>query len=363
MRVSFLLQGAGRILLGGSRVVYEYARGLSDRGHEVTIIHAPQTMPCHCPPWWRVKKVIHFTARSLGFRGGYKPPAEQFSCPPHLKILWRPSLHPRWLPEAEALVVINWETAEWALLSQETRGRKFFLMQALETCFEGVDEARVLATYRAPFYRIVVSRWLQEYMQRLELEADYVPNGLNFEDFGIDVPPAQRDPRQVFMLYNFQTCKGFETGLKAVQIARDTLPDLKVAMFGWFPRPDVPDWIIYHRNPPRAKLRDLYNQAAVFLSSSRVEGWGLTPCEAAQCGAALCVTDIGGHREFAIHDQTALLSAAGDAPAMAQNLIRLIQQPELRLRLADNANRFIQQFTWSKAVEKLETILLAECSK
>src|SRR3546814_9154603 len=54
----------------------------------------------------------------------------------------------------------------------------------------------------------------------------------------------------------------------------------------------------FHANPPQTVLRDLYNQAAIFVSASHEEGWGLPPAEAAACGAALVVSSNGGHSDY-----------------------------------------------------------------
>jgi glycosyltransferase involved in cell wall biosynthesis len=293
----------------------------------------------------------------MNLLGGFKPDS-WFRVPPSVKVLWKPSLHNRWIPDADVVFATAWQTAEWVTQYPARCGRQYYLIQGLETCFEGVDEAQVMATWRAPFSRIVISRWLLNIAREMGLEAHYIPNGLNHDEFFIEIPQDHRDSRQVLMIYHHQACKDFSTGLQAVLKARESIPDLQVTAFGMFKRPlSLPGWIEYHRNPPRSKIRELYNKAAIFVSSSRVEGWGLPPCEAAQCGAALCVTDIGGHQEFAIHEETALLSPPGSALNLADNLVRLVNDDELRLRLARNGHEFVQRFTWPQSASALEKIL------
>jgi glycosyltransferase involved in cell wall biosynthesis len=357
MRISFIRHGAARLPVGGYRVVFEYARALSARGHQVNVIQAPLCVVGNLNIARRLKNLANFAVRSAGLYGGYRPHA-WFDLPRQIHQSWVPSLHPRWIPAAEVVIATTWETAEWVQQFPDTCGRKFHLIQGLETCFEGVDEARVLAVWKAPFHRLVISRWLLDLAHEMGLEADYLPNGLDFNDFGLDIPPQQRNPRQLLMVYHPQACKDFETGWRGILESRESIPDLQVAMFSFFPRPaQVPAWVEYYYRPSRGQLRRLYNQAALFISSSRMEGWGLPSCEAAQCGAALCVTDIGGHREFARHEETALLSPPGDSPALAANIVRLIQHSDLRLRLAKSAHEYVQQFTWAKAVTRLEEIL------
>ena len=188
--------------------------------------------------------------------------------------------------------------------------------------------------------------------------ADYIPNGLNFQAFGLDVPPEERDPYAVAMMYHTSDWKGSTDGLSALHKAKARIPGLKARIFGVFsPPPDLPSWVEYYQNPPQQKLREIYNQAAIFLSPSWAEGWPLPPAEAQQCGAALVATDIGGHHEYAHHQETALLSPPKDADALAANAVRLLEDKELRLQLAHQGHTNIQQFTWNRAVTRFASVL------
>ena len=115
----------------------------------------------------------------------------------------------------------------------------------------------------------------------------------------------------------------------------------------------------YVRKPSQIELRRLYNEAAVFVGPSWSEGWPLPPAEAAQCGAALCLTDIGGHREYAVQEETALLSPAKDPEALSRNILRLIMDSNLRTRVAKAGNEYIRRFTWDRAVTAMENCLKA----
>ena len=166
------------------------------------------------------------------------------------------------------------------------------------------------------------------------------------------------------MLNHHLEWKGSAEGLKAMQIVRDRIPALEADLFGVPPAPEgLPSWIRYHRNPQQARLRELYNQAAVFLAPSWAEGWPLPPAEAMICGAAVVATDIGGHREFCMPNQTALLSLPKDPNAMAENLLILLMDQERRICLARAGSEFIQQFTWDRAVNALEGTLRAKMSE
>jgi glycosyltransferase involved in cell wall biosynthesis len=110
--------------------------------------------------------------------------------------------------------------------------------------------------------------------------------------------------------------------------------------------------------PSQQELRECYNQASIFVAPARTEGWPLPPAEAMLCGSALAATDIGGHREYAVHEETALLSPASEPEKLAENVLRLVRHPELRTRIARQGQDCIQKFTWTKAVDSFEVLLM-----
>ncbi len=256
------------------------------------------------------------------------------------------------------MIATAWETAEWAANYSERIGQKYYLIQHWEGFFQQAEESRVAATWKAPLQKIVISKWLQERAEKLGETAHYIPNGLNFEAFGLDAPIEKRDGRQILMLYHTAWWKGSADGLKAVTLIRDRRPDVCLQLFGVPPRPrELPSWILYEQNPAQAKLRQHYNTAAIFVGPSLTEGWDLPACEAAQSGAALSLTDIGGHREYGIHKETALLSPSGNPAALAENILQLMLNADMRIKLARKAHQYVQQFTWEKAVNALLSIL------
>ncbi|MGC1784327.1 MAG: glycosyltransferase family 4 protein [Acidobacteriaceae bacterium] len=352
MRVVFVLPCSGKDPIGGLKVVYEYANHLSRRGHEVTLIHAAfqrvdtpiSEIPRRTLFYWKV------------WASGKHNPDSWFKIDPKVKMLWVRNLHWRNIPSADAVVATSWDTAEWVNRYPATKGTKFYLIQHFET-WSG-SEDRVSATWKMPLNKIVIARWLEQIATSMNETCCYIPNGLDFAQFGVDVDPAKRSPEHVLMMYHLLDWKGSQDGLDALKRARQSIPGLRASTFGVPVAPKgLPDWIDYHRCPPQAKLRELYNQAAVFVAPSWNEGWGLPASEAMMCGAAVAATDIGGHREFAIHEQTALLSPPKNPDALAANIVRLMSDDPLRIKIARQGHENIQRFTWDKAVEQLEAAL------
>ena len=329
MKILFVLPGAGAHPIGGFKVVYEYANHLSRRGHEVTVVHAAfqrvdtpaGEIPRRTLFYWKL------------WANGRHTPDSWFSIDPNVKMLWVRNLDWRNIPNADSVIATSWDTAEWVNRYPTTKGTKFYLIQHFEN-WSG-SEDRVSATWKMPLNKIVISRWLQQIATSINETCCYIPNGLDFVQFGVDVDPTKRSSDHVLMMYHLLDWKGSHDGLDALKRARQSIPGLRASIFGVPDAPKgLPDWIEYHRKPSQAKLRELYNQAAIFLAPSWNEGWGLPASEAMMCGAAVAATDIGGHREFAFHEQTALLSPPKNRDALAANLVRLIGDDPLRIKIA-----------------------------
>lgn len=353
MKIVFVLPCSGKDPIGGLKVVYEYANHLSRRGHEVKVMHAA-FQRVDTPFSERPKRALFYLKLWVN---GKHTPESWFKIDPSVDMLWAWNLDSRNIPDADAVVATSWDTAEWVNQYPSTKGRKFYLVQGLET-WSGQEE-RVNATWKMPLNKIVIARWLEQIASSMDEKCVYIPNGLDFAKFGLDVDPRERASDRVLMMYHLFDWKGSDDGLNALKKAKQTVPGLRVSMFGVPSAPKgLPDWIEYHCKPSQAKLRELYNRAAIFVAPSWSEGWGLPASEAMMCGAAVAATDIGGHREFAFHEQTALLSPAKDPDALAANIVRLMRDDQLRIKIARQGNEYIQRFTWKKAVEQFEAALL-----
>lgn len=349
MRIAFLLPGEGTFPGGGAKVVYEYANALVRRSHQVTVVHPAFFSPKMTADYMG-RRAIRYVQRSIG--KSYRPDS-WMTMDPRVQLHWKPSLHPRYIPDGDVVVATSWLTAERVAGFPQSKGEKFYLIQHQET-WSGPTN-RVMNTWRLPLEKIVISRWLQEIAGQMKEIATYIPNGLDFDAFGLDVAPQDRRPSRAMMPYHHAEWKGSADGLTALHLARERVPTMEVDMFGVGPPPgDLPPWIRYYRNPPQGALRELYNRAAIFVAPSWSEGWGLPASEAMQCGCAVVATDIGGHREFCLPDRTALLSPPKDPQAMAHNIVSLSEDQEKRLQIARTGHQRIQEFTWERATNRLE---------
>ncbi|GGJ11897.1 glycosyltransferase family 4 protein [Streptomyces brasiliensis] len=102
-----------------------------------------------------------------------------------------------------------------------------------------------------------------------------------------------------------------------------------------------------------AELVGLVRSAEVACVPSLYEGFSLPAAEAMATATPLVATTGGAIPEVAGRDgETCLAVAPGDAGALAAALVRLLGDPELRVRLGRAGRaRVLERFTWARAAE------------
>lgn len=85
------------------------------------------------------------------------------------------------------------------------------------------------------------------------------------------------------------------------------------------------------------ELAQLYCALDVFVSASHTESFGLAIAEAMASGTAVVATETGGARELIKPDETGLVLPIGNVDRLAQVILRLLRDTELRARLGQAA--------------------------
>ncbi len=99
-------------------------------------------------------------------------------------------------------------------------------------------------------------------------------------------------------------------------------------------------------------IGDCYDAADIFINASRLDNMPVSVLEAFACGLPVVTTEPEGMRYLVEHERTGLLSQVGDAPALAENVLRLLRESELADRLALNAHQDLKKYSWAAAREQ-----------
>jgi glycosyltransferase involved in cell wall biosynthesis len=107
------------------------------------------------------------------------------------------------------------------------------------------------------------------------------------------------------------------------------------------------------------QLTALYNCADVFVLPSIQEGQGIVTLEAQSSAKPVVAFDIGGVKEAVRNGETGLLVEAGNTDALAEGLLKILTDAQLRAKMGANGRQFIMRnFTWDICARKMLKIYL-----
>lgn len=344
LRINIILPFPVTKPVGGAKIMYEFANRLQAQGHGITLLHSLKR------PYKKMRSPLWFKRFVFWARRAQRP--HWFSLHKDCRSLIVDEITDKFVPDGDLLLTTWWQMGYAVALLSRTKGIRINLVQDFEQ-WSG-QASLVMDSYRLPLFQTAISRWLQHLMQTTcEQPVQLLPLAIDTDLFYLKTPQANRSPFTVISLYSEEKRKGSQYTIEALEQVKKSYPQLRATLFGVYPRPALlPAWIVYHQRP--VDLPTLYNEHTIFMSASLGEGWALPPAEAMACGCAVVCTDIGGHADYAIHEQTALLVPAKNATALAHAVSRLFEQEMLRMQLATGAEKFIKtHFNWEQSVSIL----------
>lgn len=348
--ITFIFPSQGKLPSGGHKVAYEYANRLVADGYKVYFVYAGSLFFAKKSLYFKLTNCVRYIQ---SFLQGFSC-RQWFPLDKRVKERLTLSLNFCHLPKSDIYIASSPYTAIYVNQYPIDNDRKFYFIQGYENWGNVTDEI-LRTTYHYNLRKIVISNWLHNILQQEGLQSALIPNGFDFNYFRLTTPIEKKDKYRVTMLYHTMARKGCRYGFDALAIVKELFPQLQVNLFGVPCRPEnLPEWYDYYQSPDKHTHNRIYNEAAVFLGTSLVEGWGLTVGEAMICGQAVVCTDNLGYKEMAIDEQTALVSPVKDAKSLARNVIRLIEDDELRKKIAAAGNRFIRQFSWDVSYSKFK---------
>lgn len=97
----------------------------------------------------------------------------------------------------------------------------------------------------------------------------------------------------------------------------------------------------------------LLAEAQIFVLISKWEGFPRSVLEAMRSGLPVIASDVGGTRESVIDGETGFLIPRGDVDILKDRLLKLINDPNLRVQMGESGyRRFVREFTFKHMLEK-----------
>ena len=351
MKICFVLPKAESKAIGGFKIVYEYANRLIQRGHEVYLLflNTNYLKRFYIP---RFIKKAYFDCETRRQPVWFQLDTEVIKVSDYSKKkvekLYR---------ECDVVIATAVKTARYVAEYFKTDNKIYFI-QGRENW--SLTDEQVDDTYRLGLKNVVISQWLKQIVDKASGgDSVLIPNPIDIEKYKIINPIENRIRYSIGCLYNPNPCKGFDNAFRVMEKLKASFPEMgRGIIFGAYERPkSLPNWIKYVKNATQEETIDIYNNISVFLCSSIDEGYGLTGLESMACGCALCSTGYAAVHEYAEDGRNCLLSTVGDVDAQTENVSRLFNDNSLRIKIATEAVKSVEKFSWDIAINKFEELI------
>ncbi len=349
MKITFILPNIG--ISGGVKAVFELANHLHDRGHHVSVVYPLIEMRSDAK-WYNIRNLASRTKSAIVKLRHEDTRIGWFDLKANLISGVRTLAG---IPDADIVVATWWETAYYVSRYSNSKGKKFYLAQHYEIW--GGPEEEVDNSYKRGLQIIVNSTWLKNILEeKLSVKIEtLILHAPDLEQFYPENKDKSNDTIRILMPYRRVKWKGVEDGIRTFEIVKEKYKKVKLVMFGPPRGDDVPKHVEFHVWPVKDKLRKLYNSCDIFMFPSHHEGFGMPPMEAMVCMCAVVTTNVGAVPDYTIPGETALVTPPQTPELMAENIIKLVEDHELRKQISKAGyNHIIRNFSWDKSTELLE---------
>ena len=331
-KIVILLPQLSSYPIGGYKIIYDYANFLSEK-NDVSIIHITDLKYANYKHnvWirWLYVNALYHTEKWRWY------PLQK-----KINVLIVKELSPQILDKNDLIIATFWGIARALMDFNVDKNKIIYFIQHFETWAGKYDE--VISTYQYGFKNIVIASWLKDKINEVGGRVDgVIKNGINTKDFYITSKIETR--KKLCFMYHEEKWKGTKEAVLALKKLKIKYPNINIVSFGAYKlSSNIPDWITYNYKPSKEKLREIYNESSIFISTSWYEGFGLTGPEAMACGCALVTTDNGGSHDYAVDGQTALVVKPKDVDAIVAAVSYLIENEHIRINLAYNGEKYVR---------------------
>ncbi len=239
------------------------------------------------------------------------------------------------------------------------KGIPFYHLQQYETLMVEDRHLKALAeeTYYLPLIKIANSTWVRSQINlRFKEDIPVINPGINHNIFRPRKNKSVNDKLVVCYGSNLIN-KGFRDAVEAMKIVFKQRKDVKWIVFG-LESPIVQDPqapYIFLKEIFNEKLADLYSSAHVVINPSWVESFPLPPLEAMACGSPIITTRMGTE-DYCFHENNSLVIPSKNPSALAEAILRLLEDEDLNKKFIHEGLETAKQFTWEKTVDKVENL-------
>ena len=189
-----------------------------------------------------------------------------------------------------------------------------------------------------------------------------IPNGIDTEIFTPDapLPPGMdRDVPTILFLGRFDPRNGLSTLIESFRLVKERQRDARLVVVGDGPLRDhyyrqakgIPD--IRFVGAVLDGRPGYYANSTVYACPTTKASFGITLLEAMACETPIVCSDILGFRDVVADGREALMVPCGDRDAIADALVRVLENPSLAARLGATGRANALDYSWSSVTSRV----------
>lgn len=223
---------------------------------------------------------------------------------------------------------------------------------------EAPDHLKRSAVARETLRRVdqnaVPSRFLHDVFARFGIRAEIIPNIVDVERFRFRRRERLR-PR-LLSTRNFETLYNLPCTLRAFRLVQDRFPEASLTLVGAGSEDAAMrrlveelrlDHVTFAGRVSPDEIWRYYAEADLYVQTPNIDNMPASVLEAFASGCPVVATNAGGVPAILTNDLHGLLVPCGDHRAVADAVIRLLEDPGLARRLADAALGTCARYQWS----------------
>ena len=189
-----------------------------------------------------------------------------------------------------------------------------------------------------------------------------IPNGIDFEGIQNIHPLKSTEHPCILFIGELVKVKGVTSLIKAIPIIKKAIPTIRVFIGGAGPQEEELKKLVKELNVEENveflgfvsgdEKYSYYKSADLCVFPSRYETFGIVCLEAMACGKPVVASNVGGIPFLVEEGKIGLLFESGNVNELAERVITLLKDKELREKMGEAGRERAKEFAWDKIAEQ-----------
>lgn len=260
-----------------------------------------------------------------------------------------------WHLYAAPVVWIAWVKRKPVIINYRGGEADAFFSRSFYWIRPSLERARVI---------VVPSGFLRNIFEKFGFKTIIIPNIIDLDRFVVNDRKNNIEKRapHIVVTRNLELIYDIATVVRAFSYIRKNIPAARLTIAGSGPERSVLEQLVANLELDKGvcftgrldneKIAALYQEADVMVNASLVDNMPISILEALASGVPVVSSNAGGIPYLVTHEKNALLVSPADPAAMAEAVLRVLDDRDLAERLIEEGLKLSQKFAWLNVRER-----------